>query len=219
MLVITAVYENGKNVTYYRYMTKTNDSFFAVYDTRAVTFNIKDTDSDNMYRGVELKKILNEPFLFNVLGVIKDNDSILFVPLDVITWKILDYIDEVKDCGVVPCIEDLLSHTYKDIKYIEKKEANFYSIIKYSCSLGTVYTFKLNCALNQIDKLGIFWMYNESTYITFYYFYQLLNLVENQDCIAFYVSDRNDFTLKLDLNKDINRLLTKFAIMKDKVHW
>lgn len=217
VLVLTDIYYSGRKVKHYRHSLSLTKSLVITSDN-CVSLDIRDTGTGK-FRNVPLKDVLTFEGMFDIFGVIKTPEEIVFISVDIETWLLLDCVDKINVLGVVQCKEDLLKHTYQDLKYIERKVISSCPIVKYSCNCGVVYTFKLNYSISQVDKLGVFWEYNGSLYNTFYYFYLLLSLVENKDCIAFYVSGRNDFTLKLDLNKDINRLLTKFAVMKDKVHW
>lgn len=220
MLVLTNIYRNGnvemKQYIHQLYLAKTLYSFTSsIY----ISLKIKDTYTGKS-KIISIEEAINSENILDIFGVFKTSDDFVFIPVDIKTWLLMDYLDEIEALGVVECDKDLLMDTCKVTEFIERKDVSAYSIAKYNSSSGVVYTFKLlNDYLSQLDELGIFWMRSVGRCDTFYYFFQLLNLVENKDCIAFYVSDKKGFTVKFNLNKDIHRLLAKFAVMKDKLHW
>lgn len=220
VLVLTNIYHNGSSeIKQYRHPLYLPKTLYSSTSSIYISLKIRDTDTGKS-KIISIEEAINSENILDIFGVFKTSDDFVFIAVDIRTWLLMDYVDKIEVLGVVECDKDLLMGICKVTEFIERKDVSAYSIAKYNCSSGVVYTFKLlNDYLSQLDELGIFWMRSVGRCDTFYYFFQLLNLVDSQDCIAFYVSDKKGFTVKFNLNKNIHRLLAKFAVMKDKLHW
>lgn len=207
MLVITKLYVDDKELE------------FIVINSEYDPFNtaqcdVFDTKLNKVHTGVPIQELYND--FDNLIGVLHNKNLIELMPLDIITWKIMDYINEVQNLGVV---QDTLSDFYKNLKEVKYKTIQNMIACEYNCDLSKIYYIMIPCSIEQLDSFGLYYKFG-SIRITLSYFYSMLYELDTENCTALFIIDKNKNVIKLEVNKDIIRLLSKLkTIGSNKLCW
>lgn len=228
MLAITAVFSDNVQVKHSKYALKYStdklqviQNLVKVYGNRILKlkFNLVDTETSRKYENIDMHNffVLLKTYK-DILGFLTYNNSVIFVPMSYMTWKLADYITGVEDFGETS-IEPVLYKSYKTITMLEPSCTSIADVFRYNCDNEFTYVYSLNYNLCKIDANGLFWHVRGDMYWDLSLIYNLIYSINNPKCKQVFISDCDYRTYRFELNDDVNRLMTKAKVLGDKLCW
>lgn len=230
MLAVTKIYTDREALEYIHIPIVDYEDYSQAVDY--ALFDIVDLSTNKKYtkvRAVDLYiKFCNKDFK-NLLGAFNDINSrhseTMFIPLDYISYKLTEYIDEIKTYNNVINFQKLLDNEYPNFK---NKGVVFINddprkrIYTYEWNSKIIYALKLPYIIEKLDDFGLFWRIGIRLKKTLSYLYELIYTVDTKNCIAIYCACGGNINniVKLEVNTEIIRLMTKVKVLNgDKLCW
>lgn len=217
MLVLIDIKKSNKSITvallpsYYQYKNSKRKEY------NDISFDILNTNTNKIYNMTldELYEYLEDTSAKEFIGVVhKSQFGTTLKPLDVLSWKLLDFIHDVE---MFEYNYDFIYSRYDNIKYEQSLKIGDSSIQKFQTNRGTVYKVSTTHKLQKIDKYGLFWL-DDDKFITLSHLYKVIYGLNDKDCIALYLSN-SIIVVRLEVNENIIRLMAKAKVLGDKLCW
>lgn len=165
MLVLIKMYKDGINKDIV-YIPKKSSYYAGEFhgDLRYAECDLLNTYTNKIQKGIILKDLLKRSLKENILGVINltedpdSHDDFVIIPIDYMTWKLMDYIYEFKTYHLDVIRFDFRIIMEDRFKYIEKEGTIFtddkYVIHKYRTDKGNIYILCIY-NLKMLDANGV----------------------------------------------------------------
>lgn len=183
-------------------------------------FDIVNTDNKKSYSKLSIHKLykLTNGDFKSLLGAVVYDNYMLIISVNYATWKLLDYIKEIKYYGVCYNLFKFLKDMYPGVEFKNQFSIRSDDIFCLEFDKG-LYVVRTEFAVESLDDDRIFWLLKSSMHCNLHFIYDLIYSNRLNSCEYLFLVDDYSRTYKLEINKDIIRLLTKSKMLGDKLCW